>query len=106
MKSKHAPWVNSRGNFAFARSLPSLHPRALALLEPAIQRKTNSWQRLTEMFTSARNIFTQCWSTDTLFAQLSINPNTDFQYQICTYGNGATLLLVLAHARTVTSQLK
>ena len=41
------------------------------------------------------------WSADTLSWKLSINHNMDVQYQRCTYGNGATLLILfLVNGRT------
>jgi len=68
-KVNNASRFNLRRNFAFVCTL-SLSPRVI------------TW---------ARDMVTWYWSAGTLFWQLSINYNTDVQYQRCTYGNGATL---------------
>jgi len=62
---------------------------------------------LNKFLTLARDVVTWYWSVDTLFWQLSINHNTDEQYQRRTYVNGAILIfkvLGLAHGQSRDNQ--
>ena len=64
----------------------------LTWLEPTIQAKTSTWSAvnfkktcdLDELKTWASDMVTWYWSGDTMFWQLSIDHNMDFQYHICT----------------------
>jgi len=111
-KVNNASGFNLRRNFAFART-PSVSPRVITWLEPAIQSKTlylvngrlkKNTRDLDELLIWARDMVKWYWSADTFFWQLSINHNMDVQYQSYTHDNCATLLFFkewgLAYGRT------
>ena len=74
----------------FIGRTPAFSPRVMTCFEPAIQYKTSTSKNKHATLMSSEP--GPIWSRNTGHRILSVNDNTDVQYQRRTYAEGATLL--------------